>query len=133
MKSFIITVAGLSMIFLHIIDDFILQGKLAYLKQKKWWEGNYPDKKYKKDYIICLAHHAYEWSFMIHIPLIFCSFFLESFNTVFLLVSFFGNAVFHLIIDDLKANQLKLNLTQDQWAHLFQMFVTWEVFVIFVL
>lgn len=119
------------MIFLHIIDDFVLQGKLALFKQKKWWEENYPDDKYKKDYVICLAHHAYEWSFMIHIPIIAYSLFSGCYSTLLLLISLFGNAIIHLIIDDLKANHLKLSLTQDQWAHMLQISVTWAIFIFF--
>ena len=30
------------MIFLHIVDDFYLQGVLAKFKQKDWWKENYP-------------------------------------------------------------------------------------------
>ena len=30
----------LTMIFLHIVDDYYLQGVLAKMKQRKWWEDN---------------------------------------------------------------------------------------------
>lgn len=41
----------LSMIFCHIVDDYYLQGCLAKMKQKKWWEENCPDEKYKNDFM----------------------------------------------------------------------------------
>ena len=40
------------MLFAHIVDDYYLQGWLASVKQKKWWEKNAPDKLYKFDYFI---------------------------------------------------------------------------------
>jgi len=42
----------LCMFFLHIIDDFKLQGILADFKQKSWWKKNYPNELYKYDWII---------------------------------------------------------------------------------
>lgn len=41
----------LTMIFLHIVDDYYLQGILAQMKQKKFWKEQAPDVKYKYDYI----------------------------------------------------------------------------------
>ena len=38
------------MFWLHLIDDFHLQGLLGNLKQKSWWEKNYPNKLYKDDW-----------------------------------------------------------------------------------
>ena len=38
------------MIFCHIFADINLQGCLADMKCKSWWEQNYPDKKYENDY-----------------------------------------------------------------------------------
>ena len=35
------------MVFLHIVDDYYLQGVLATMKQKDWWIKNAPNKKYK--------------------------------------------------------------------------------------
>lgn len=50
----------LAMIFCHIIDDYVLQtlGPLATMKQKKWWEENYPQKMYKYDYLVALLMHS---------------------------------------------------------------------------
>ena len=40
----------LGMIFCHIIDDYYLQGWLAFAKQKEWWTKNTPNPLYKYDY-----------------------------------------------------------------------------------
>ena len=58
----------LIMLFLHIVDDYYLQGILTKLKQKSWWEENAPNKLYKHDYIIALIEHAFSWTFMIMLP-----------------------------------------------------------------
>ena len=58
----------LLMIFLHIVDDFYLQGWLASAKQKKWWEDNCPGEMYKHDWVISLIAHSFRWTFMILLP-----------------------------------------------------------------
>ena len=57
------------MIFLHVVDDYYLQGILAQLKQKSWWEKNAPDPLYKNDYKVALVTHAFSWTFMIMLPI----------------------------------------------------------------
>lgn len=62
----------LGMLFLHLVDDYYLQGWLASAKQKSWWEKNSPDKLYSHDYIMALCEHAFSWTFMIMlIPAVF--------------------------------------------------------------
>jgi hypothetical protein len=61
----------LLMIFCHIVDDYYLQGILASMKQKKWWQENAPDKPYKYDYIWALIMHSFSWAFMIMLPIAF--------------------------------------------------------------
>lgn len=41
----------LSMIFLHIVDDYYLQGILVSMKQKSWWEENAPQRLYKSEIV----------------------------------------------------------------------------------
>ena len=117
--------------FLHITNDFYLQGILASMKQKSWWlnqfNGNLfqQDKlkeKYGKDYICALFIHAFSWSFMIHIPFMFFSI---SYN--FIVISIIINMFIHTFVDDLKANKLKINLIQDQFLHLFQITLTFLI------
>ena len=42
------------MLFAHVINDFGLQGILASMKQKSWWEKNNSANMYKYDYIVAL-------------------------------------------------------------------------------
>ena len=114
--------ALMTMIFLHIIADFNLQGMLGDLKQKRWWDKNYPEKKYKRDYIACLLIHSFSWSYMILIPI---SIMNAKVNVTALLV----NMIIHAIIDHIKANKLAISLKADQLAHLIQIFVTWWILV----
>ena len=55
MNNFIL----LTMIFLHIVDDFKLQGLLAQFKQKQWWEDFAPESMYVYDYIMSLLIHSF--------------------------------------------------------------------------
>ena len=123
----------IGMIFLHIIDDFHLQGMFKDLKQKIWWTKNVPDKKYKNDYIIALFEHSFSWTFSI---MIIPAIYMLKYSTYDLLnllfICFFMlNITIHAIIDDYKANKLKLNLIQDQLIHFIQIIVTWITFIIF--
>lgn len=114
----------LLMIIFHIIDDFLLQGSLAKLKQKQWWEESAPDKLYKYDYIICLIIHAFEWSFMILLPFAFIQHFNYSIPFVVVLVF---NTIIHAFIDNLKANKKAINLIIDQSLHLVQIIFTYLI------
>ena len=59
----------LLMIFLHIVDDYYLQGILASMKQKEWWHKAAPEKMYRYDYIVALIMHGFSWAFMIMLPI----------------------------------------------------------------
>ena len=109
------------MIFLHIVDDYYLQGWLASAKQKSWWEDNAPEEMYKHDYICALLMHGFSWSFMIMLPIAY----MESFDvTVWFAVSLVGNALVHSIVDNAKANKKAINLITDQCIHIFQIVFT---------
>ena len=120
-KLFII----LLMIFCHIVDDYYLQGWLASAKQKKYWEENAPDKKYKYDYIWALLMHSFSWSFMIMLPIAH----VKGFNIGIEFVSvFIANLITHAVVDDLKANDRVINLWVDQLIHIAQIgFTAWEL------
>ena len=123
----------LSMLFLHIVDDYYLQGILAKLKQKSWWEENYPNKMYKNDYIIALIEHAFSWTFMIMLPIgvyfIFNNITWENITIIFSLI--FGiNWLIHAYIDNAKANNLTINLITDQLVHIAQVFLTWFMVIV---
>ena len=59
----------LFMVMMHIVDDYYLQGILAKMKQKSWWEENAPNKLYRKDYLMALFMHSFSWAFSIMLPL----------------------------------------------------------------
>lgn len=113
------------MIFAHIVDDYCLQGILASLKQKSWWEKQENYKPlYKYDYIAALIMHAFSWSFMISLPILYLGF------TKWIVVAIILNTIVHGIVDDLKANKGKINLIIDQSIHIVQIIITWVLLVI---
>jgi hypothetical protein len=93
------------------------------MKQKNWWtkQESYEDK-YKNDYVIALIMHAFSWSFVILIP-----FLLLGLSPIFLVIALVLNGTIHAFVDDLKANQKKINLVQDQSIHIGQIFLTWLI------
>lgn len=111
---------------MHIVDDYYLQGILANMKQKVWWQQRQSEEKYKRDYIMALCMHAFSWAFMIMLPLVVFS----SFNLGWFYLAYPINFVIHAIVDDLKANKKKINLVQDQTIHIAQIVITFILFVI---
>lgn len=121
----------LVMIFLHLVDDYYLQGILASMKQKSWWEKNAPDKIYNKDYIIALLEHAFSWTFMVMIVPVVYVYKTTTYNVPSLLpYIFICNWLIHAYIDNLKANKHAINLIQDQSIHLVQIIITWILLII---
>ena len=112
------------MVFLHIIDDFCIQGVMTSMKQKSWWQehpiGSNP--KYKNDYIAALFAHSFSWSFMIMIPVLIWG----QWEWPILI----ANMLTHAVIDNAKANKFQINLIQDQTYHLIQIIATWLDFVV---
>lgn len=111
----------LLMVFLHIVDDYYLQGWLASAKQKKYWQDNAPEKLYKYDYVWALIMHSFSWAFMIMLPI--------AVNTNFEIgIGFIGvfvaNLSVHATVDDLKANKRIINLWVDQIIHVLQICAT---------
>jgi hypothetical protein len=118
----------LSMIFLHVIDDYKLQGILASMKQKKWWAEQKEYKPlYKYDYIAALIMHSFSWTFMIMLPIAITL----QFNIGWWIIAYIVNMVIHAYIDDLKANKFKINLLEDQSIHIAQIICTWFIFIWF--
>ena len=112
----------IAMIFCHIVDDYYLQGWLASAKQKSWWEKNAPDKMYEHDYLAALFMHSFSWSFMI---MLIPTLYVLLVGGIWIPIVFVANFVIHMVVDDLKANQKKINLIQDQSIHMVQIFATW--------
>lgn len=117
----------LSMIFLHIVDDYYFQGILAQMKQREWWKENAPIKLYRYDYLIALAMHSMSWSFMIMLPIAIS----RGFNVgADFAIAFLLNSIGHGIMDDLKANKKAVNLIIDQSFHILQIIITFIVLAI---
>lgn len=121
------------MIFLHIVDDYYLQGLLAKLKQKKWWEENYPQTIYKEDYKTALIVHGFSWSFMIMLPTLVSIFYRGMTQDVkcicVYIVLLLVNTVVHGCIDNSKANKYSMSLSTDQSLHLLQIIVSWIIVI----
>ena len=114
----------LLMILMHIVDDYYLQGILASMKQKKWWEKQEGYKSlYKNDYKMALLMHSMSWSIMILLPAIF----LFNVQGIVLLAIFIINTFIHYVVDNEKANKLRINLMADQTLHIMQIFITWAI------
>lgn len=113
-----------AMLFAHIVDDYYLQGILASMKQKEWWQkqSSYKDL-YKNDYKIALILHSFSWSFVVMLPLIIFG------KLVPLAFPFLvSNTIIHAFVDNEKANKKSLSLVQDQLAHFIQIFTTWLIY-----
>jgi len=116
-KEFVV----LAMIFAHILDDYVLQGILANMKQRSWWEKNAPDPMYRYDYLVALAMHSMSWSFMVSLPAAA----YHGFNIGDAHIAVFVvNSAAHAVIDDLKANRRVINLVADQTIHMLQIAMT---------
>ena len=122
----------LCMIFMHIVDDYYLQGILASMKCRSWWKEHAPDKIYENDYIIALFTHAFSWAFMIMIPVaVYISISGGNHDTMFAgLIA--ANLLVHAFVDDAKANDKKINLITDQTIHLIQIVITWLFIVSYI-
>lgn len=118
----------LFMLFCHVIADYNLQGILASMKQKSWWEKNgYIDDVYKYDYLVALFMHSFSWSFMIMLPLaIHYKFNID----LDFYIAIFVNTAIHSIIDTLKANDKVISLLLDQFVHLLQICFTFMILIV---
>jgi hypothetical protein len=118
------------MLFFHIVDDYYSQGILSFMKQKTWWKKQTSNPLYKNDYIMALCEHAFSWTFMIFLPLFVSHFFGIQLNEKFIIILFCFNWGIHVIVDDLKANQQKINLIADQLIHIGQVIITGIILLI---
>lgn len=130
------------MLFLHVFADFNMQGILASMKQQSWWSEQAQNHKisladvlgrYKNDYKMALAAHAFEWSFVVLLPLFVLCFTDLAYwpRVIIYLCLIASNTWFHAMVDDSKANKQQLNLVEDQILHLVQIVVSWGIATIF--
>lgn len=125
------------MILLHIIEDFHLQGILANMKQKSWWDKqivDFPPKKankYRKDYVISLMVHSLENAIFVTLPIIindlYYTFTVNKDNDLWIgwLADILLLGYFHSVIDDSKCNKMRINLIVDQVLHLIMIVSIW--------
>ena len=117
----------LSMIFLHIIDDYYLQGILAQMKQREWWRKHEEYKDlYKYDYIMALLEHAFSNTFMMMLPIMVYIIYTNNTSkiTVFI-IYFIINILGHATTDNIKCNIKSINLIRDQLIHIAYIILTW--------
>lgn len=113
----------LTMIFLHIVDDFYLQGILAKMKRRKG-NGNY-------DYTAALIIHGYSWSWMVHLPFTSLMVLCDKFqHAPTLALSIILHAGLHAIIDHEKTNNHWFGLAEDQIFHIVQVVLIWATTVL---
>lgn len=115
----------LCMFYLHLIDDYVLQGILAQLKQRDFWKTY--GEKYQADYAVALLEHGFMNAFLVHIPIYI--WLCKNEPTIFASVLLLGTI--HAIIDDWKANDKKINLIQDQFLHIALIIIWWVLFTLF--
>jgi len=117
----------LFMLFCHIVDDYVLQGCLANLKQKGWWRKHESYKElYKYDYIVALICHSISWTFMVMLPLAIN----QNFDLSWFFFAYPINIAIHAITDDQKANKGTINLICDQLIHFAQISLTFMSYVL---
>ena len=122
------------MVTLHVVADFHLQGILANMKQWRWWEKQECEftreeidrgadrvdwVSCEKDYIPALLLHAFEWSFIVCIPLMW----FVGMNWVGAVLVLL-NTAYHAYVDNVKCNHLEINLAIDQGLHMVQILCT---------
>lgn len=118
----------LLMLFMHVLDDFVLQpAVLSKLKQKSWWEKNAPNPKYKHDYIAALIAHSFSWTFCVMLPI---AMYYSLFPPTRFYALFAANMALHGFIDHMKANKMRINLIFDQSAHIYQILLTYTVLIL---
>lgn len=111
---------------LHFFSDFTLQGILAQTKCSEWWEKNYPQEFYRRDWICGLWEHSIYWTLVTFAPVIY----LWNMPMWGLGLLVLVNIIEHAWIDNKKANKREISLCQDQLCHLVQIVFTVLVFAV---
>ena len=117
-----------SMFFFHVLDDFHLQGILASMKQKAWWQKNAPQPLYRHDYKAALIIHSISWAMLIMAPI--CWAYVDDVNPLMYTAALIINAAVHAFVDDQKANKHTISLIANQAVHAVQIILTWIIFSI---
>lgn len=122
----------IAIVLMHLLEDFHLQGCLANLKQKDWWDKNVPNLKdtiYARDYAIALIAHSIENSIFVTMPIIIdnlvymCKSGIDTEAWKLWAIFILANTAMHTFIDSAKCNSKAINLIVDQVLH-FAMLIT---------
>lgn len=116
------------MVLCHVVEDFHIQGRMADMKQRSFWEPY--GRMYAWDHVPVLLLHGFEWSMFVSLPILITSWSSVSAGFMAVVVA---NGLIHSLVDHLKCNSLKLSLVQDQAIHILQIVVLlaiWETGVI---
>lgn len=117
----------LLIIFLHVFADFNMQGIMAQMKSKDYWKKY--DKKYQFDYVMPLIGHAFQWAFIVNLPVTIAAIYTGAgCLEMFACMSIVFHTILHAGIDTLKANDHKTTLIQDQFYHMLQLILLWAVY-----
>ena len=68
--------------------------------------------------------HSFSWSFMIMLPPTIALMIIGGVWKPILLIV---NLLIHMFVDNLKANEKKINLIQDQIIHVIQVIFNWNI------
>lgn len=112
------------MILCHIIEDFHIQGVMANMKQKSFW--NPYGEKYADDWKPVIILHGMEWAMLTSMPCLVMSWFDVPMWFVLVIVTM---GLLHAYIDHLKANVGKINLITDQTLHMCQIMIIYLAYL----
>lgn len=121
-------------VYMHILDDFVLQkATLCDLKQRSWWFKQIgPDlnrSRYSHDYLAALIVHAAQCSIGMLLPMVAFTLWKGiPVDTLYFCLAFVLNTVVHAFTDNLKANEMSINLIEDQMVHAVQIVITVAIF-----
>lgn len=117
-------------LFMHVIGDYVLQTSfMANAKQKIYWEKQFKEmqidgRNYKYDYVVILIMHSIVWTVCIMLPIVIY-YWLQTWQFPTCCASIFiMNVIWHSIIDNCKANQMSINLIEDQIFHMLQIAIS---------
>lgn len=122
-------------IWCHVIDDYVLQAPcLGNLKQRDWWRKligtDFHRSGYSHDYVMALMMHAASWSCSILLPMLWWTVHNGlQIDSSFFWTAFCVNTLVHAFTDNMKANELSINLITDQAVHLAQITLTTAIYV----
>lgn len=112
-----------SMLFFHIVADFIDWGSLKKKMQESWWDED--EDRVNCEYITALACHSFVSSFLIHVPAIISI--IGGYRVIAMdryVLSFCINCLIYGFINNKTVNKKNICLGQKEFIHIIQVVVT---------